>query len=126
MIGGGKGQPGVEVVLGRGPFADDHRGDAAVALDVIGDRPSDRLRVLGGEVARHGEEPDLSRRVESGQLATAEPVLGVGEDLVEHVDHRPARGDQPPLVPVGGEEHVAGAEFVGVADGEGLLAGDMA
>ncbi len=52
-----------------------------------------------------------------------QPVAFVGEHLAHHVDQRPLPGDQPPLLAIGGEEHVAWPQLERVPDSERFLAG---
>ena len=93
-----------------------------VARDRRGHRPADGLRILGAEIAGHGEETGFFGRIESGELTSLQPVLLVREDLAHHVDQRPAGRDEQPLLAVGRKAHVAGLERLAMRAGDRLLA----
>ncbi len=67
------------------------------------------------------KKPTSRDRVHDRHLATVQPILLVREDLAHHLDERPVPGDQPALLAVRREEHVAGSQFERLADSEGLL-----
>ena len=69
------------------------------------------------------KKPGLARRVHHRQLTAVQAVALVGVDLAHHVDERPVAGNQPALLPVGREEHVAVAQLERLADGDRLLTG---
>ena len=122
LVGRGEDQRGVEVRFGRRAVADPAGGDPGVALDRRGHRPADGLDVLRGEVARDREEAVLARGVHHRQLAALQRVELVGVDLVHHLDHRIAVGDQQPGLAVGREVHVARLERLAEGAAHRLLA----
>ncbi len=121
MIGRREHHRRVEVPLRRRSVADPAGGDPRVARQRGRHRPSDGLDELGGEVAGHGEEPQLARRVHHGELAALQRVGAVRVDLVDHVDQRVAGRDQQPLLAVGREAHVAGTQGAPVGARHRLL-----
>ena len=110
LVGRGEDQGGVEIRFGGRAVADPAGGDPRVALHRRRHRPADRLDELRGEIARDREEAVLARRIHHRQLAALQRVELVGVDLVHHVEHRIAAGDQQPGLAVGREVHVAGLE----------------
>ena len=119
----GEGAGGVEVALGGRAVADIAGGDPAVAADRRGHRPAHRLRELGREVARDGEEAVRVGRVHDRQLAALQRVAAVRIDLAHHLDERIVAGDEQALLAVGREAHVVAVEGVGAGDRDRLLAG---
>ena len=110
LIDGGERQRAVEVGLGGGAVADPRRRDPRVALDRGGHRPADGLDVLRAEVAGNREEAVPARRVHDGQLASADRIALVREELAHHVDETVAARDQDSLLAVGREAHVGGLQ----------------
>jgi hypothetical protein len=78
--------------------------------------------ILGGEVAGDREEAVLLRRIHDRQLAALQRVGLVGVDLVHHLDHRIAAGDQQARLPIGREVHVARLERLAEGAADRLLA----
>ena len=72
---------------------------------------------------RRSRRTRILRRVHYGHLTTVEAILLVREDLTHHVDQRPVSSDEPALLTVRGEEHVARVELQCLSDGDRLLAG---
>ncbi len=88
-------------------------------------RPAHRLAELRAEIARNREEAVIPRRIQHRQLAALQRVLGVGQDLVHHLQERIAAGDQQPLLAIGRETHVVGGERRRLGDRDRLLAATL-
>ena len=112
----------MEVAFGRRAVADPAHRDPAVALDRRCHRPADRLRELGAEIARDGEEAVRLVRIHDRQLAAVQLVAGVRVDLAHHLRQRIAARDQQPLLAIGREIHVLAVERGGGGDRDRLLA----
>ncbi len=79
-------------------------------LDRRGHGPADRLDELRRQIAGDREEAVFLGGIHDRQLAALQRVAGVGVNLVHHVDHRIAAGDQQAGLAIGREVHVAGLQ----------------
>jgi hypothetical protein len=118
----GESQRGMEVALGGRALPYPARRDPAVAFHRARHREPGRLRELGPEVARDGEEVHRSGRVEDRELAALQLVGAVRVDLVDHLEDRIAARDHAALLAVRGEDHVLEIERLGGAGGGRLFA----
>ena len=119
----GEGQGIVEVGLGGGAVADPARGDLGVTLDRRGHGPAHRLHELRRQVARDREEAGPLVRVHHRQLAAAQRVAPVAEQLAHQLDDVDVvAAQQQALLAVGGEVHVARLQRLRVRDRDRFLA----
>jgi hypothetical protein len=96
----------MEVAFRGRTVADPAHRNSVVALDRRRHRPADRLRKLGGKVARNGEETVRLVRIHDRQLASLELVAFVRIDLAHHLRQRIAAGNEKSLLAIGWEVHV--------------------
>ena len=122
LVGRGEDEGCVKIAFGGGAVADPAGGDPGVALDGRRHRPADGLDILGAEIAGDGEEAVLLGGVEDRQLPALQGIGLVGIDLVHHVDHRIAAGNQEAGLAVGRKVHVAIVERAPEGAGYGFLA----
>ncbi len=119
----GEGQGIVEVGLGGRAVADPARGDLGVALDRRGHRPADRLHELRRQVARDREEARALVRVHHRQLAAADRVTLVAQQLAHQLDDVDVIArQQQALLAIRREAHVARLQGLRVRDRDRLLA----
>ena len=112
----------MEVRFGGRTVADPAGGDFGVALDRRGHGPADGLHELRAEIAGDREKAMLLGRIHDRKLPPLEGIAFIRIDLVHHLDHGIAAGNQQAGLPIGRKIHVSWKQGLAEGAAHGFLA----